>query len=515
MLIDATTGASLSKAGLVRESLRFAKGLDEFAINNKIPASEMVTAIVAPNTYLFPIPLFGTLAMGGVVTAANPALTTSELSYQLTLSESKIIITTEVLYEDVLRAAKESNIPPERVFVFPSIGGIHKSYVSLQSAETMQPVKVNSAEKLAVLVFSSGTTGKSKGVMLSHRNLIANLMQFAQSDCEFYSPNETWCAFMPFYHIYGMTALLNLGIYVGSTVVVLEKFTLPDLLRTFQDYKVTLGYIVPPIAIAMAKSPLVKEYDISSVRLYHSGAAPLSEQVASLFYRAVGRPIRQGYGMSECAPGAFQHPPELDWEKLRPVAHGVGNLMPSMQAKVVDAEGKTQPFGQEGELLIRGPNVMLGYLKNNEATEDTLLPGGWLRTGDIARIDPSGQCYIVDRAKELIKYKGFQVAPAELEGYIQDHPDVADAGVTSIYDDSQATELPRAYVVPKDTSIDGQKLAADIYTWMKERTAKHKWLRGGVIIVDEIPKSQAGKILRRVLKEQAKKEVETKGRAKL
>jgi acyl-CoA synthetase (AMP-forming)/AMP-acid ligase II len=279
----------------------------------------------------------------------------------------------------------------------------------------------------------------------------------------------------------------------------MPRFDLEDFCRFIQEYKATFAYVVPPVVLLLSKSPVVSKYDLSSIRMMNSGAAPLTKELVEALYARLKIPIKQGYGLSETSPTTHTQPWE-DWNKS---IGSVGALLPYQTAKYMSEDGTEVPVGQVGELWIKGPNVFKGYWNNPQGTAHAKTEDGYFKTGDVGYQDANGHFFITDRVKELIKYKGFQVPPAELEGILVSHPSINDVAVIGIYDKEQASELPRAYVVPAAGLGKGEKEAQEIVEWLNSRVANHKKLRGGVRFVDEIPKSVSGKILRRVLKERA------------
>lgn len=322
---------------------------------------------------------------------------------------------------------------------------------------------------------------------------------------------ETVADFDRFFHIYGLTCLIHQSMHLGLEVVVMPKFDLEGFCKLIQDYRITFAYVVPPVVLQLSKHPIVDKYDLSSLRMMNCGAAPLTRELVEAEYARLKIPIKQGYGLSETSPTTHMQP----WEEWRTKMGAAGVLLANQTAKFMSAEEKEVPVGEVGELWIKGPNIFKGYLNNAEGTKNALTEDGYFKTGDVGYQDSDGSFYITDRVKELIKYKGFQVPPAELEGLLASHPEVNDVAVIGIYEESQATEVPRAYVVAKSRKGD-EKMADEIMAWTRERVANHKRLRGGVRFVDEIPKSVSGKILRRVLKSQAQEETEkNRMRAKL
>jgi 4-coumarate--CoA ligase len=283
----------------------------------------------------------------------------------------------------------------------------------------------------------------------------------------------------------------------------MQRFDLEQFCRIIQEHKITLAYVVPPVVLLLAKHPIVDKYNLSSLRMMHSSAASLTEDLVKMNHKRLGVPIKQGYGLTECSPGVATQA----WESWNKPIGSAGNLLPSLTIKIMDPTGTTEvPTGTEGEIWLSGPNVFKGYWRNPAATAQSITPDRYYRTGDIGYIDSSKNIYITDRVKELIKYNGFQVAPAQLEGLLLGHPAVNDVAVIGVYSEQRATELPRAYIVPAQGVKTGKKLEGEVSEWLNGRVAPHKRLRGGIVWVDEIPKSAAGKVLRRVLSERAKRE---------
>jgi len=293
--------------------------------------------------------------------------------------------------------------------------------------------------------------------------------------------------------------------YGGFELIVMPKFDLQKFCSHVQTYRITFAYVVPPIILLLGKSPIVSNYDLSSIRMLNSGAAPLTREIVSLTHSRLKIPIKQGYGLSETSPTTHTQP----WEDWNVYIGSVGKMLPNQTAKYMSPSEEEVPIGQTGELWIKGPNIFQGYWKNPEGTANALTSDGYFKTGDVGHQDEHGNFYITDRVKELIKYKGFQVPPAELEGLLMANEEIDDVAVIGVYDESQATEVPRAYVKLKEGVRNGEETERRIVEWLAGRVASHKRLRGGVRFVDEVPKSASGKILRRVLKERAKKEGHT------
>lgn len=297
-------------------------------------------------------------------------------------------------------------------------------------------------------------------------------------------------------------------LYQGYRLVVMERFDIEKWCAHVQNYRITFSYVVPPVVLLLSKHPIVDKYDLSSLRMMNSGAAPLTRELVEAVYARIKCGIKQGYGLSETSPTTHTQP----WEEWRTSIGSVGKLLPNMEAKYMtmpedESEPREVSVGEVGELYMKGPNIFQGYHNNPAATADCLTDG-WFRTGDVGYQDKNGNFYITDRVKELIKYKGFQVAPAELEGILVDHEAINDVAVIGIESEAHGTEVPLAFVVrsakSKASGASAEQEAANIIKWLDGKVAYHKRLRGGVRFVDAIPKSVSGKILRRVLKAQAK-----------
>jgi 4-coumarate--CoA ligase len=348
---------------------------------------------------------------------------------------------------------------------------------------------VDTADQVVVMPYSSGTTGLPKGVMLTHRNLVANLEQ-SQAILEINS-EDVGIGVLPFFHIYGMQVLMNGALAQGTTLVTMPRFDLEQFLQICQDYSVTRYYLVPPIVLALAKHPMVDEYDLSAVRQVFSGAAPLGAELAAEASARVGCEVVQGYGLTETSP--VTHATPMGGFK----AGSIGVLLPNTECRIVDPVTEEDlGLGADGEIWIRGAQVMRGYLNNPEATSATIDSDGWLHTGDVGHVDEDGHYFIVDRLKELIKYKGFQVPPAELEALLIAHPAVADVAVVPLPDE-EAGEVPKAFVVAKP----GVEVTAEqLKDYVAGHVAHYKQIKE-LEFIDEIPKSASGKILRRVLRD--------------
>ncbi|KAB8268517.1 hypothetical protein BDV30DRAFT_218244 [Aspergillus minisclerotigenes] len=480
-----------------------------------------VLALFTPNSIDTPVVMWGAHWAGGVVSPANPAYTTEELAFQLKNSGAKAVITQVPQLSVVREAAKQANIPEDRIILIgdkrdPEARLKHFTSIrNISGATRYRKTKINPDKDLSFLVYSSGTTGVPKGVMLSHRNIVANSLQLAAGEAGHLTWNggadgkgDRVLAFLPFFHIYGLTCLVHQTLYQGYRLVVMERFDIEKWCAHVQNYRITFSYVVPPVVLLLSKHPIVDKYDLSSLRMMNSGAAPLTHELVEAVYARIKCGIKQGYGLSETSPTTHTQP----WEEWRTSIGSVGKLLPNMEAKYMtmpedESEPREVSVGQVGELYMKGPNIFQGYHNNPAATADCLTDG-WFRTGDVGYQDKNGNFYITDRVKELIKYKGFQVAPAELEGILVDHEAIDDVAVIGIESEAHGTEVPLAFIVrsakSKASGTSAEQEAANIIKWLDGKVAYHKRLRGGVRFVDAIPKSVSGKILRRVLKAQAK-----------
>ncbi|ROW16162.1 hypothetical protein VPNG_01860 [Cytospora leucostoma] len=472
-----------------------------------------VLAFYTPNDVDTPALTCGVLWAGGVASPANPLYTVDELTFQLTNSGAKGIVTQVAFLGTAREAAARAGIPEDRIILLGQRGdpeGRFRHWSSIKpTAYCSRYAKtgVRPRTDLAFLVYSSGTTGLPKGVCLTHYNVVANLLQNGALDGHYLKPyggpgnqGDRLLGVIPFFHIYGLANNILFSVYSGLQLVVMSRFDLEKACQVIQDFRVTYVYVPPPIILAFGKDPAVDKYDLTSLKFLHSGAAPLTGELIDLVWTRLKVPVKQGYGLSEISPVAHVQMPD-EWAKFKT---SVGKLVPNMQAKIVDTEGKEVARGEEGELWLKGPNVFGGYLNDPERTREAFSTDQWLKTGDVFKVDKYENYYCVDRVKELIKYKGFQVAPAELEGLIVGHQDVTDACVLGVYDPGQATELPRAYVVLKPGVPRTDEKAKEIADWMATKAAPQKRLRGGVYFIDAVPKSPSGKILRRVLKDSIK-----------
>ena len=460
-LIDGPSGRSYTAAELGRSVRALAAGLAARGISKGD-----AVCLYMPNLPEYAVCFHGVCAAGAVNTTANPLYTARELAHQLRDSDARILITVPPFLEAARAAANEAGIA--EVFV---VGESDEAppLPELMGDESQAPTpRIDPRGDVAVLPYSSGTTGLPKGVMLSHHNLVANLCQVQQLlGCD---SNAALIAVLPFFHIYGQTVIMNLGLQTGARVVTMPRFDLEQFLALIGEHHVTHAFVVPPIALALAKHPAVEEADLSSLELINSGAAPLGVELAEAVQRRVGAPVTQGYGLTETSPVTHLVPPaESDGR-----GGLIGPPLADTECRVVDAE--TGEDAERGELWIRGPQVMQGYLNNPEATADTIDGDGWLHTGDVAEVDSDGYFKIVDRLKELLI----------------NHPAGADVAVIGVPDE-ECGELPKAFIVPAEEATDDE-----LMEFVAERVSPQKRVRA-IARIDEIPKSPSGKILRRVL----------------
>ncbi|MEQ3550374.1 AMP-binding protein [Pseudonocardia nematodicida] len=483
--VDGTTDDRLTFADFHAMTEKIAAGLAARGIGKGD-----VVALFAPNLPQWAALFHGILRAGGIVTSANSMYTAGELAHQLSDSGAKMLITVSSFLERAVPGAKEAGLSEDVVLTIDATEG-HDSLADLVSSGAPVPEIATTADDTAVLPYSSGTTGLAKGVILTHRNLVANLCQVAAMGDV--SPQTKIMAFLPFFHIYGMTVMMNQGLHRRATVVTMPRFDLEQFLSITQRYEVDRLYIAPPVAVALAKHPIVDSYDLSCVKTVFSGAAPLDGELGRVVARRLDCTVLQGYGMTELSPVSHCMPDDRGDLDL----NSSGFALPNIECKLVDpATGEEVGPGERGELWVKGPNVMVGYLNNTDATDATKDAEGYLHTGDIAVVDDEGVYSIVDRVKELIKYKGYQVPPAELEALLLTHEWIADAAVIGVKD-AEGEEVPKAFVVVQPGG-DGLTDEA-VMSFVAERVAPHKKVRV-VEFLEQIPKSASGKILRKDLR---------------
>ncbi|KAH9485035.1 4-coumarate--CoA ligase-like 7 [Psilocybe cubensis] len=534
--IDAPTGTSISRSQLKNFALSLAYG-----IKKTFSAKRGDTILVfSQNSLTWPVVVFGAVAAGLRCTLANSAYNARELAFQYTDSGANLIFASEEGVATARETLKSLGLSADdankRIVVMatglgwaggpstpitPASKGLLtvSDLLGLGSIREEEKFEGKLAHETVYLCYSSGTTGKPKGVETTHRN-ICSVLECVRPVFPEIGSNDTMLGVLPFYHIYGAVKLLHFPFQCNTPVAVMPRFDPEQFCANVERYNATVALIVPPVLVVLARHPAVDKYDMSSMQTLLSGAAPLgaalTKQVQSrLITKRKGKGpvyILQGYGLTETSPTTHIVPIEGAETKLG----SIGVLLPGLEARlVVDGDGNGDidaAEGQAGEIWIRGPTVMKGYLNNPAATKEAITPDGWFKTGDIATRDADGYYRVVDRRKELIKYKGFQVPPAELESVLLTHPEIADVAVIGVDSAKEATELPRAYVVharPEEMKTEAQRIAfsEDVKQWIQSKVARHKYLRGGVVVIDIIPKSAAGKILRRELRDKAKEEL--------
>ncbi|KIW23841.1 uncharacterized protein PV07_12010 [Cladophialophora immunda] len=511
IFIDAVTGAHRTYGDTKRRTQSLAHGLRELGVKPKD-----IVAVFSPNSIDYAITCYGIIGCGATVSPVSAAYTPLELEAQLETSGARFLIAHSSLLLTAEQAVKSN--PAIQIIQADGVRDNKGRPTAEALASNCPPSPLVSIEpseaedRLCFMCFSSGTTGRAKGVMTTHKNLVSNIQQWdAQMPGET-TGKQTTVAFLPFSHIYGLTSFVAINTFVGNTAVVLSRFDLELFLSCCQKYRPEMVSLVPPVMLLMAKHPLMKKYDLSSLKRLFCAAAPLSvelrQAVEARFKELYGTTILglQAWGMTETSPLGAAVPPTRPDKR-----NTVGCITPNMEYRVVDPE-TMQDTGYEpdgsavpGELWCRGPNVTKGYYRNQEATNSGFATDEqgklWFRTGDIGTIDKDGFLTIVDRIKEMFKYKGLQVIPSELEGKLLEHPDIEDSCVVPQWVEEQATHVPVGFVViSQKAKARGEKnVVADIDKWLNARVANHKKLRGGIHVIDAIPKSPSGKILRREL----------------
>ena len=444
-----------------------------------------VLGLMAPNVPEYAVAFHAVGVAGATLTTINPTYGADEVRFQLQDSGASLLLTVPAFVEVALAAVEGTGV--SEVIVAGEAQGA--TPMASLMGDPIDQVAIDFSDDVMVLPYSSGTTGLPKGVMLTHRNLVANVCQMEH--VLQYDEDELGLAALPFFHIYGMQVLMNGLLANGVTVVTMPRFDLEAALTLVQSLRITRFFAVPPMVLALAKSPLVEDYDLSSLKQVFSGAAPLGADLAAEAADRVGCEVVQGYGMTELSP-VTHATAEGDY---RPGTSGTA--VSNTECGMVDPEtGEDQEVGGRGELWVRGPMVMKGYLNNPEATADTIDADGWLHTGDVAVLDEAGHYSIVDRIKELIKYKGFQVPPAEIEAVLITHPSIVDVAVIGV-DDVEAGEIPKAFVV---CTPGATVTLEEVQELVGEHLVSYKQVRR-LEVIDAVPKSASGKILRRELRE--------------
>jgi acyl-CoA synthetase (AMP-forming)/AMP-acid ligase II len=464
-----------------------------------------VVGLLSPNSSGFAVAFHGILRSGATATTINALFTAKDIAKQLTDSNAKMLVTVEPLMAQAKDAAAAVGMADSDLVVLDGDG--HDVSGHPNAADLMGPglpapdVSFAPSSHLAVLPYSSGTTGNPKGVMLTHRNLVANVAQIRP--LHGMVADDVILAVLPFFHIYGMTVLLNAALHARARLVIMPNFDLGDFLANIQNHKCTIAFIAPPVAVALAKHPLIDDYDLASLNVVMSGAAPLDAELGQAVAERLGCRVVQGYGMSELSPVSHITPFDAGAHEMNASAplSSVGWTVSNAASKIINPESgdeidvPAEGLSETGELWFKGPNVMAGYLNNETATAETIDDDGWLHTGDLAQVDANGCVYIVDRLKELIKYKGYQVPPAELEALLLSHPAIADAAVIGVAD-SEGEEVPKAFVVKQS---DSELSADEVMDFVAGQVAPYKKVRQ-VEFIEAVPKSASGKILRKDLR---------------
>ncbi|KAL4961033.1 acyl--CoA ligase [Aspergillus stella-maris] len=491
------------------------------AVNYGLNPGDTV-ALFSPNTIWYPVAMLATVRAGGVVSGASPAYNVEEMTYALKTANAKFLMTIPSSMDVAIPAARNAGIPPERIFLLEGAKGEYTSVQQLvqigksygpggQAVPFKLPKGKTNREICGFLSFSSGTTGLPKAVMIAHHNVIAQCMQIIQLIQE---DTKKSLAVLPLFHITGLVHQMHLPVIRNSSVYMLPSFTMESMLETIVEYQISEILSVPPIIIRLLQDPIVSKYDLSHVKRFSSGAAPISGEILQkLQDRYPWTGFKQGYGMTESCSCITAHPPE---KQSFEYAQRGGMIVANTEVKVTHVEtGKEVGYEEEGEILARGPQIVMGYLGNEKATKETFDEEGWLHTGDVGYMDREGFIVITDRIKEMIKVKGIAVSPAEIEDLLLGHPAVEDVGVTSIPDD-YAGEKPKAYVMLKapdrgrlETDQGVLEVGRELMEYVKAKKVRHKWIIE-VEFMNEVPKSASGKILRRVLRDREK----TKGAEK-
>ncbi|XP_034699987.1 4-coumarate--CoA ligase 2-like [Vitis riparia] len=490
-VIDGATGDIYTYADVELTARRVGAGLHKMGIKQG-----EVIMLLLQNCTEFVFAFLGASYIGATSTTANPFYMPAEIEKQAKASKCRLIITQACYSEKAMSFAEENDVKVMCIDTPPE-GCLHFSELTNADEADLPTVKINPDDVVA-LPYSSGTTGLPKGVMLTHRGQVTSVAQQVDGDnpnLYFHSEDVILCV-LPLFHVYSLNSVLLCALRVGAAILIMQKFEIIKLLELINKYKVTIAPFVPPIVLAIAKSPVVDEYDLSSIRTVMSGAAPMGKELEdTVRAKLPNAKLGQGYGMTEAGPVlamclAFAKEP------FEIKSGSCGTVVRNAQMKILDPDtGVSLPRNQPGEICIRGHQIMKGYLNDPESTERTIDKEGWLHTGDIGYIDDDDELFIVDRLKELIKYKGFQVAPAELEAMLIAHPNVSDAAVVSMKDEA-AGEVPVAFIVRSN----GSKITEDeIKQYISKQVVFYKRIYR-VFFVETIPKAPSGKILRKDLR---------------
>lgn len=465
-------------------------------------------SLFSQNTVWYPVAMFAGLRVGAKISGASPAYNVEEMTFALKTADAKFLMTTPGSMEVASKSAEAAGLPKSNVFL---LEGELPGYTTVQelirigrsygeSGQTpafkLPPGKKNK-DVCGFLSFSSGTTGLPKAVMISHQNVIAQCLQIQQITPP---TQKKIMAVLPLFHITGLVHQMHLPVLINAEVVMLPQFSMEKMLDVIVEYKLGELLMVPPILIRLVRDPIVDNYDLSHVTRFSSGAAPLSEEIIQLLQKKFPNTgFKQGYGMTESCSCITAHPPDKFSYKY---AHSGGAIVASTEVKIIKPDGTEADVGEQGEVLARGPQIVMGYLNNEQATRETFDEDGFLHTGDQGMVDAENMIYITDRIKELIKVKGIGVAPAELEDLLLGHHKVEDVAVMGIQDDYSG-ELPKAFVTLKPGHVADSAVGRELIEFVQDKKVRHKWIKE-VEFIPEIPKSASGKILRRVLREKQK-----------
>ncbi|KAG4067238.1 hypothetical protein HA402_000229 [Bradysia odoriphaga] len=503
--VNADSGQTMTVGELYGRSIQLAKALRLDGVD----AGDVI-GLCSENRAEFPVVLFAAFFVGATVAPLNTSYIEDELIHSLRLSKPNIIFATSFTIGKIVQAASKSPFIRKVICVDDKQPNKavtkYSKYINATKSSNEEfackPVDINS--NIALILCSSGTTGLPKGVQLTQANLwraVSHLHDHFNLLADALDGGISILSIIPWFHAYGLMTTIGMAI-CGAKLVTFPRFNEKIFLRSIETYKVNLLMAVPPLMLILAKHPLVSKYDLSSLLVIFCGAAPLSKEIEDEVYKRIGvLAIRQGFGMSEMTLSVLQQ----DQEHC--TSGSVGCLRPGMYGKVIDPDtGKILGPNEHGELCFKGSAVMKGYIGNRQATKQTIDDDGWLYTGDIGYYDDNHEWFIVDRIKELIKYKGFQVPPADVENVLLTHPDIMDAGVVGVPNEA-AGELPMAFVVKKRNAKLTEK---DVIDYVAGKMSYAKRLHGGVKFIKEIPKNMSGKILRRELKK-----LVTNGKSKL